>query len=378
MNMAGLGPERPGARLLPDLGNFWRRWWWSLLAWLPNGWRVFLGGAQERLLLAREGENLRVQRLHDGQLRDVGLVPLLAGQTRLDRLLVGRAALLPRWWLLDAGEGLRRRLRLPTAAVPQLRQVVGFEIDRQTPFAVEDVHFDVQVRRSAGDGQVEVELAVVPRRTIAALKDAAHGTDLGLAGIDLADAHGQPLGFNLLPAAERRWRTDRLWRWNLLLAAVAIIAILAAGGRILGNRQAVVDAMQAEGDRQLAQASRVATQRSRLVALVEGARFLEQTRAARPATVEVWDEVTRRLPDGTWLEKFSIESDQLLLTGLSDDAPALVARMEGARLWRKPALAGALQADPETGRNRFSLTAQLVATTPVATTEAGDDAARSR
>jgi general secretion pathway protein L len=373
MNMAGLGPERPGARLLPDLGNFWRRWWWSLLAWLPNGWRVFLGGAQERLLLAREGENLRVQRLHDGQLRDVGLVPLLAGQTRLDRLLVGRAALLPRWWLLDAGEGLRRRLRLPTAAVPQLRQVVGFEIDRQTPFAVEDVHFDVQVRRSAGDGQVEVELAVVPRRAVAALKDAAHGTDLGLAGIDLADAHGQPLGFNLLPAAERRWRTDRLWRWNLLLAAVAIIAILAAGGRILGNRQAVVDAMQAEGDRQLAQASRVATQRSRLVALVEGARFLEQTRAARPATVEVWDEVTRRLPDGTWLEKFSIESDQLLLTGLSDDAPALVARMEGARLWRKPALAGALQADPETGRNRFSLTAQLVATT-----EAADDAARSR
>ena len=66
------------------------------------------------------------------------------------------------------------------------------------------------------------------------------------------------------------------------------------------------------------------------------------------------------MPDNTYLEKLSIENDQLLLIGLSSDASALVARLEGSPLWRSPALTGALQPDPRTHRDRFTLTAEVV------------------
>jgi general secretion pathway protein L len=33
--------------------------------------------------------------------------------------------------------------------------------------------------------------------------------------------------------------------------------------------------------------------------------------------------------------------------------------MEGSPLWRSPALSGAVQPDPATGRDRFTLTAEL-------------------
>ncbi len=78
------------------------------------------------------------------------------------------------------------------------------------------------------------------------------------------------------------------------------------------------------------------------------------------------DELARRLPDGTYLEKLSIEGERLLLIGLSNEAAALVGRLEGSPLWRSPALSGALQPDPRSGRDRFTLTAELLAASAAA------------
>ena len=104
-------------------------------------------------------------------------------------------------------------------------------------------------------------------------------------------------------------------------------------------------------------------QRQQLVDIVEGAAFLDSARAARPTTVEVLDELTRRLPNSTYLEKVSMEGDRLLLIGLSPEASALVGKMEASTLWKSPALSGALQPDPRSRRDRFSLTAELIGDT---------------
>ena len=71
------------------------------------------------------------------------------------------------------------------------------------------------------------------------------------------------------------------------------------------------------------------------------------------------DELSRRLPDGTYLEKLAMEGDRLTLIGFSNQAPALIAQLEGSTLWRSPAFAGALQPDPQSRREGFTLTAQL-------------------
>jgi general secretion pathway protein L len=111
----------------------------------------------------------------------------------------------------------------------------------------------------------------------------------------------------------------------------------------------------------------VATQRQQLQDMVEGRAFLARNRTSRPTTVEILDALSRRLPDDTYLEKLSIEDDQLLLIGLSSQASALVGRMEGAREWRSPALTGALQPDPRTHHDRFTLTAALTVPTASST-----------
>ena len=85
-------------------------------------------------------------------------------------------------------------------------------------------------------------------------------------------------------------------------------------------------------------------------------------RAARPSSVELLDALAQRLPEGTWLEKVSVEGDQLTLIGLSNQAAALVGKLEGAPQWSAPALSGALQQDPRLRVDRFTLVAKLATT----------------
>ena len=347
-------------------GGFMAWWKQSLLDWLPARWQERFGLAQDRLLIAHEGDCLHLQWQNLQGLHDLTWLPAPAEAADLDAVLGLRLAGLPRWLLLPAGSALQRRLLLPAAAADRLRDVVGFEIDRQTPFSADSVRFDTRVLERRADGQLDTELVAVPRTRFDAAVAGLGGLASSLVGVDARGADGMPLGVNLLPVDLRRGRQDPMSAWHWALAAFALIAVAATAWQVLDNRRASAAAFEAQVESRAVQARVVAMQRQQLVDTVEGAAFLDSARAARPTTVEVLDELTRRLPDSTYLEKVSIEGDRLLLIGLSPEASALVARMEGSTLWRAPALSGALQPDPRTRLDRFSLTAELIGS-PVAT-----------
>lgn len=378
---------RASARLRPGAGGAIKWWTTSLAAWLPLRWRQALGIDRGRLLLQVDGEALQLRVQQGDEVRDLGHAPGLlilpghpdseasaldsitldAAQLRagaagdpLLRLLAPGAADLPRWLLLPAATSLRRRLPLPAAARERLRDVVGFEIERQTPFTADAVAFDARVLgRHGADGPLDVELVVVPDTVIAPLR-AALGPIAGtLAGIDVAGADGAPLGVNLLPPALRRGRIDT-WRvWNLVLLAVALIATAALLMQWLDNRRAAADEVRERIAQKAAAGRRAAAERQQLVHLIEGQAFLDAARASQPTAIEILDELSNRLPDSTYLEKVAIEGERLMLIGLSREAATLPERLKDATLWRNPALAGALQPDPTSGRDRFTLTADL-------------------
>jgi general secretion pathway protein L len=336
-----------------------------------------------------DGLQLRLER-DDGiggpVVEDLATLPALAVFENegdpLQGVLAAAIADLPRWLLLPAATGLRRRLSLPAAAAERLRDVVSFEIDRQTPFGADAVAFDARVLgRRAGDNQLDVELVVVPRSALQPHLDALGPLATQLAGIDLADAGGAPLRINLLAPERRRQRSDPARLWHAGLVVVAVLAIGLALWQVLANRRAAADAFEQSVDARAVDARRASMLRQRLLDAVAGQTYLDQARAGRPSAIEIIDELSRRLPDHTYLEKLAIENDRILLIGLSSDASSLVQRLEGSKLWRAAALAGAVQPDPRSRRDRFTLTADLVITAPAAppaqeTADAGD--ARTR
>lgn len=354
---------RAGGRLRPGFAGFWSWWTHALATWLPLRMRELLGLARERLLLQADGDTLRLSLERGDQVRELGRLPWDPADDSvadpLAPLLAQRVAELPRWLVLPASAGLRRTLVLPAAATDRLREVLAFEIDRQTPFAAADVHYDARVTGRRADGQIEAELAVVPRGVLDA-RLAALGSIAGtVAGVDLAGPDGRTFGLNLLSGLQRQRRVDPWMGWNLALMAVAAIALAAGLWQVLANRTAATDAFERGVTQRAAKARLVSAEKKQLLDLVEGMSFLQSVRAGRPTTVEVLDELSRRLPDSTYLEKLSIEDDRILLIGLSNEASSLVRRLEGSPLWRSPALTGALQPDTRSGRDRFTLMAEL-------------------
>ena len=346
-------------------GGFLSWWKESLLSWMPLRWRVIFGLARNRLLLSRTGEELRVQVQDADGLHQIALLPMPLEAMQLEAVLGERTGKLPRWLLLPAGSVLQRRLLLPAAAADRLRDVVRFEVDRQTPFDADHARFDARVLGRSADGQLDVELVAMPRAGFESAL-AGLGNLATLAGVDASDESGVPLGVNLLPEDRRSRGHDPRLAWKWALAGVAGIALVAALWQILDNRRESADAFAAQVEVRANQARSVAAQRQRLIDIVEGAAFLDQARAARPTTVEVLDELTRRLPANTYLEKVGMEGDRLTVIGYSPEASALVARLEGSKLWRAPALSGALQPDPRTRLDRFTLVADLTSAAPTA------------
>lgn len=354
---------RVDGRTLARLRSFLAWWGMTLAAWLPARVRELFGLASRRLLLVGRGADVALQLQDSEGVRDLANLPRAALEPGagdpLAAVLAPRTVELPRWLLLPAHVGLRRHLTLPEAAADRLHDVLGFEIDRQTPFAASDVRYDHRVLGRRGDGQIDVELVVVPRAAIDAQLAALGPVAPTLAGIDLAGEAG-PLGVDLIDATGRRRRGDPQARLQWLIAGVAVLLTAFGLWQMRENRAAAADALEARVASEATRARAASAQRQQLADLREGMAFLQAQRAARPLAVAVLDELARRLPDSTSLEKAAIEGDRVLLIGLSTEASALVGQLSGSNLWRAPALAGALQNDPRTRADRFTLTAELV------------------
>lgn len=350
-----------GARLGSGLRGFFDWWGAGLAQWLPARLRAVLAARGDRLLLVPQGDELLLQRWHEGQVRELTALPLPLPSDRdaLDGVLREPLAELPRWLLLPAAQGLRRPLNLPAATRDRLRAVLGFEIERQTPFAADAVLYDGRLLGERADGSLQVELVVVPRQRFDAVGARLGGLGARLAGIDLADGEGRALGVNLLAPAQRFLRRDP-WRWlNLGLGLVALLALVLGLHQLLANRRAAAVELQATIARRQTQAQGISAARQRVVDSVEGETFLRALRSGRPASVEVMEALAQRIPEGTYLEKLSIEGNQLTMIGLSNQAAALVGQLEGAPQWTSAALSGALQADPRSRLDRFTMVAQL-------------------
>lgn len=364
MNGFSPGLERAKLAWQRSGGPRFLAWWGGELAGLlPAGLRARALRGPEVLLLSAQADGLRVHRERTGDLLaliEANAVPeeqrasfarACSGIDADDRRL---ALLLPSSFVL------RRKLQLPQAAAADLRRVVGYEIDRQTPFKPEQVWYDVRVLDAdAAPGQLAVELIAAPRAEIESLLGRLLGIGIVPDAVDVVEAGGR-IGANLLPPSQRPRRTHPRRRANLILAAICIVLAVAAMLQWLGNRQNALDAMQAQVDALRAQARQATGLREQLVNAAGASGFLALRKRATPSPLSLLADLTRRLPADTWLQRFSLDSTGLLtMQGESAKAAGLIDTLRDSPLIAEPKLQGVIQPDPVTGKEHFDLSAQL-------------------
>lgn len=338
-------------------------WWFGeLRGLLPQRWQAYLRVQQTQIHLRVTPEGVQVEADDGGEPKPLGRIP---GAPPPDALqlaeLAGDAGTrLPRTLLLPAEAVLLRRLSFPAAAAGNIRALVGFEIDRQTPFRPDQVEFDCRVLPAdKGARQVSVELAVVTRerldRELAALGALAAGLD----AVDLAHGAGRA-GFNLLPAPRRRPKDYRPLLINLAMLAFSALMLLLAMGQLVDNRRAAVEALQAEVEERRVEARRTSQLRKTLEEAAAAANFLAEHKTQRPTTIGLLRDLTDILPDDTFLERLTIAGPDLSLTVQSASAAKLIQLFQASPGFADPTLLGAVQPDSRTGKDRATLTVKAV------------------
>ncbi len=341
-------------------------WWGSqLLACLPERWRKHLAGRSETLLLELREREVAVWRERGGSTSEFGRIDLgLPAEAQAEELRRLRARIenpqVRSLFVIPATRALTRGLTLPTAAEDNLRQVLAFEMDRQTPFKADQVYFDSRIAsRDAVARNMRVELVVMPRAQLDAELGAIAGGAIELDGVDIW--RGEPGSarhqINLLPVERRARRRDMRLPLNLGLAALALVLLVVNMSESLTNRAAAVDTMRSEVAKVEAEARQVSELRKTLQDSINGANFLSDKKRKGPVVIALLDDLARRLKDDTYLERISIENNQIQLQGQSKEAAGLIGVLAASPYLANPRFEGQIQPDPRSGKDRFTISA---------------------
>jgi general secretion pathway protein L len=221
---------------------------------------------------------------------------------------------------------LFRAIDFPKQATEFLDGMIRAQIDRLTPWPASEVEFGTTPPVPIANERVALTVAAISRQRIQPLLRLA--ADCGAASVtgsvDEPEAAAEPIKLfdkALTGAAGGTIDIVRTLRTTLvgaMLAAAASIAISAYVGSIL-------DAEQQELQHRIVQ-RRAALRMSEPGGSAET--LLAKRKQTSPSSVMVLEEVSRVLPDTTYVTELRVEGDSVQVIGLTQDAPSLIRLLE--------------------------------------------------
>ncbi|MCF5708061.1 general secretion pathway protein GspL [Pseudomonas syringae] len=260
--------------------------------------------------------------------------------------------------LLPSSLVLIQTLQLPVAAARNLPTVIGYELDRFTPFDAGQVYF-VARQESRNASFIQVTLVAVLRKRLDAILEACAAQGLRPDVVDVGTPETR-MKVDLLPGPLRPQQSrsgHRLQRGLLWMSAGLLLGTMLLW---LNDRQQLLEEMQAEVKAQKAQVSEVQQLRQQLTNTRGAANYLLRRKAAQPPLSALLSELTACLPSDTWIDHLEIsDSAEVAFAGQSAKASALIGRVKDCRSLDNAQFQGVIQPDSKTGKDQYSLRAHL-------------------
>lgn len=365
MNMTSLTTRfKLSAPLLQALTDFWSWWIAELGGMLPKSVRAALLPRVERLYLELDGQQVITSQGTSESIHETGRYPLTAEALLPEQALqleelAGRSREVV--LCLPADKVLVKSITLPLVAEENLREVLGFEMDRQTPFSLEQVYYDhIVSARNSRINTLSLELVVTPRQFLDDLLTMLKGIGFQPHQATICrQESGQPQPVNLLPEEARQRRPDSARYLNLALGVVALVLLLAAIALPLMNKLHVIHALEARAELVTDKAEITRRLREQVKQLGTGSRFLAEKKQATPLALEIINELTHILPDDTWINQLDIKGNEVQIQGQSASAAALIPLIESSISLHNPRFRSPVTRLPGSNSERFHLSAEL-------------------
>jgi general secretion pathway protein L len=230
---------------------------------------------------------------------------------------------------LPSGDVMACRLDFPGQAGDFLDGMIRAQVDRLTPWSVNDAAFGWSAPVAVANERIELIFAATSKAKVKPLLRLAQAMDAAsVAGFGAAAVGTEPpvriklLDQPLQSAVGATLSIPRLLRAVLLGAGVAAAASLLIAVYLENTMQS----RQADLQRQISQ--RRAALRLDANGAGSALGLLAKRKQTTPSSIMVLEAISRALPDSTYVTELRIEGDKVQVVGMTQDAPSLIRLME--------------------------------------------------
>lgn len=254
---------------------------------------------------------------------------------------------------------LHRTLNLPLSARFKLPTILANDLERQSPVNPSEVMFTyhiLSVDRIAA--RLNVSLVMIRRdlveRAVAGLNSLGFKVR-NICALDLYSGREDRM------AATKQGSIRRVEPGQPVAAVLLLLAatLLTAAIFLRFSQQEAFAARLSNEAAQLETASSSARQLQRQLSAVRGQADFLALQRERPGMGVIFAEITRLLPDGTWLSSFTYDGKQLEIQGYSTQAAQLPAILESSKRFSEASFRAPMTQGPQPGVEQFDLSMNL-------------------
>lgn len=316
--------------------------------------------ASRDLIIQVDGNGILVARREGATSQQLGHVPRTKdfNLAKLTSLCEGQSpAVIVQ---IPADAVLKPRVAMPSTSRKKLRQALRYELPSVSPLDQDQVYFDFVVEKTASPASiVDVELRIVARRVVDEAVSICHAGGLEVGAFSFsgdfheADRRAFPVDF----VGHLRFVWRRLSVGILVLLSMLLLLSLAVA--VYSRATSLRDLVNSDVETAHIQANSVENLSQEIHTVENAGRFLAREKT-QPLFVSVIADISRSLPDDTWIDEIELHGHKIRLQGHSRSASALIAIFDRSERFSNAEFTAPLTVDAGHGGERFELSLDIV------------------
>ncbi|MGB4878649.1 MAG: PilN domain-containing protein [Thiolinea sp.] len=343
--------------IIEKLKQFMNWWGDNLYRGLPSAMRGLFRASQPSLTLYMANERLALSWQQDGKRRECGEYAL---DSSFDFARIAKKAARSRNYQLklelDERQALHLQHTFPEGVQENIKQVVGYQLDRITPFSLDNAYFDAKVAKyDKANKTVVADIYVSPKAHVE--QYLAKLRALGVPDINIISAIASPtqltrgLSSSVAPPAPPSLIPFYLF---LLVLIASLVAPIWYKERRLGQIEEAIASLQQKASAQI-------EVRDQLLAAEETLTFIGEKRKTAPVMLDVVEHLSAEVPPHTWVERLEIDGNQVQIRGESEQALSLIDTLEISPYFEAVSFKSPVTRNPNSGKDKFHLQASVEA-----------------
>ena len=262
---------------------------------------------------------------------------------------------------LPAKKILRREISLPSSTEENLQNVVSFEMDRYTPFARDDVYFDVKVKkRRQQEQKIDVVLSVIKKSVLDEAIKFAAASEISILGTFAVIDDDQIENFAFIKDQQHSSAKRAPSNLNKYLAILTLVLTVVALILPIAKNYLQAEQYNNELAEIQEQVNQVRQLQTRYKAIKQDVDFIDQQTSHSMQALDLLDELSRIVPDDTFLSRLVLEAASIVrVRGSSAAASKLISIIDSSDKFVDVRFVAPVTQNNKTGKENFTIEFQL-------------------